>query len=215
MIRQNKKMIIITSVVTLLPILIGLLLWNRLPASIVTHFGMDGKPNGYSSKAFTVVGIPLIVLFIHLACVIGISIDPKVRNINQKIFNIVLWICPAVSLVVSGCAYGYSFGYKADFEFFASLLCGILYLILGNYIPKVKPNYTVGFRVPWALVDPDNWYHTHRFGGKCLVGGGVLSILMSPFQNLWILIIILLIPCIVPVVYSYLYYRKKMKGHAL
>ncbi len=53
----------------------------------------------------------------------------------------------------------------------SGLLVGILYLILGNFIPKVKPNYSIGFRIPWALNDSDNWYHTHRFGGKCMVIG--------------------------------------------
>lgn len=66
MIKQNKKMIILTSIVTLLPIVIGLLLWNQLPQSIATHFNFNGQPNGYSSKNFTVFVLPLILLISHL-----------------------------------------------------------------------------------------------------------------------------------------------------
>lgn len=92
--------------------------------------------------------------------------------------------------------------------FLCGLMIGVFYLILGNFIPKVKPNYTIGFRISWALCDPENWYRTHRFGGKCMVIGGIIMIVTAPFQNMWILIALILVPCILPVIYSYLYYRK-------
>ena len=176
MIKQNKKMIILTSIVTLLPIVIGLLLWNQLPQLMATHFNFNGQPNGYSSKTFTVFVLPLILLVIHLFCVIGTSIDPKSKNINKKIFSIVLWISPLISLLVCSCIYGYALGYITNISFLTELMIGVLFIVLGNYIPTVKPNYTVGIRTSWALDDPDNWYHTHRFGGKCMVIGGILLI---------------------------------------
>lgn len=77
-----------------------------------------------------------------------------------------------------------------------------------NFLPTVKPNYTIGFRIPWTLNDPDNWYHTHRFGGKCMVIGGIIMILTSPLQNMWILLAAAIVPCLLPAIYSYLYYRK-------
>lgn len=208
MIRQHKKMFMFTSVVTLLPILIGLLLWKQLPDSLATHFGADNQPDGYCSKAFAVFGFPIILLFFHFLCVAVTNIDPKAKNINQKIFRVVLWICPLVSLVVCNTIYLFNLGYQLNIEFLCGLLIGVLYLILGNFIPKIKPNYSIGIRVPWALFDSDNWYHTHRFGGKCMVIGGIVMIVTSPFQNIWILLVLCIIPCILPVIYSYLYYRK-------
>ena len=71
MIRQHKKMILFTSILTLLPILIGLLLWNRLPDSVATHFGADNQPDGYSSKIFSVFGPPFLILLLHFICVIA------------------------------------------------------------------------------------------------------------------------------------------------
>ncbi len=208
MIKQNRKMIAFTSIVTLLPILIGLILWKQLPDSLATHFGINSKPNGYSAKAFVVFGLPFIILLIHLICVIATKLDPKSKDINRKIFNVVLWICQLISLVVCNTIYVYNLGYEIDIEFFCSLLIGVLYLILGNFIPKVKPNYSIGFRISWALCDSENWYHTHRFGGKCMVAGGIAMIVTSPFQNVWQLLILCLLPCILPVIYSYMYYRK-------
>ena len=69
MIRQNKKLLLLTSVITLLPVFIGLFLWNQLPDSVATHFGLNNQPDGYSSKTFAVFGLPLILLAVHLVCV--------------------------------------------------------------------------------------------------------------------------------------------------
>ena len=153
-------------------------------------------------------GLPIILLLFHFLCVAMTNIDPKAKNINPKMFRVVLWICPLVSLVVCNTIYLFNLGYQLNIEFLCGLLVGVLYLILGNFIPKIKPNYSIGIRVPWALFDSDNWYHTHRFGGKCMVIGGIVMIVTSPFQNIWILLVLCIIPCILPVIYSYLYYRK-------
>ncbi len=208
MIRQHKKMLVFTSIITLLPIVIGLLLWKQLPDSIATHFGTENQPDGYQSKAFAVFGLPVILLCIHFICVVVTNIDPKAKNINKKVFMVVLWICPLVSLLVCNAIYVYNLGYQLNIGFLCGLLIGVLYLILGNFIPKIKANYSIGFRVPWALCDSDNWYHTHRFGGKCMMVGGIVLIVTSPFQNVWIFLVLSIIPCILPVIYSYLYYRK-------
>ncbi|OKZ76221.1 MAG: hemolysin expression modulating protein, partial [Clostridiales bacterium 36_14] len=203
MIRQNKKLLLLTSVITLLPVFIGLFLWNQLPDSVATHFGADNQPNGYSSKVFAVFGLPFILLMIHFICVVVTNIDPKEKNISKKVFQVVLWICPLVSLVVCNMIYVYNLGYQLNTGVIGGVLIGALYLILGNFIPKIKPNYSIGFRVPWALCDSENWYHTHRFGGKCMVIGGIVLIATSPFQNVWILLVLAIIPCILPVIYSY------------
>ena len=99
--------------------------------------------------------------------------------------------------------------YITNISFLTELMIGVLFIVLGNYIPTVKPNYTVGIRTSWALDDPDNWYHTHRFGGKCMVIGGILLIVLSPFMNLFIFFIFVFIPVLLPIIYSYLYFRKK------
>lgn len=208
MIRQHKKMILLTSAITLLPAFIGLLLWKQLPDPVATHWGIGNQPNGYSSKALAVFGIPVILLLLHLLCVIVTNMDPRAKDMNKKIVRVVLWICPLLSLVVCSAVYAYNLGYEFNIEFVCGLLIGVLYLILGNFIPKIKQNHTIGFRIPWALNDSDNWYHTHRFGGKCMLIGGIVMIVTSPLQNMWVLLVLAVIPCILPVIYSYLYYRK-------
>ena len=178
----------------------------------ITGYGCNTFWNGYSSKAFAVFGIPAMLLFFHLLCMIFTSMDPKAKNINKKIFLVVLWICPLTSLFVCSTIYMYNAGYQLNVQYLCAILVGILYLILGNFIPKTKPNYSIGFRVPWALYDSDNWYHTHRFGGKCMVAGGIAMIVTLPFQNIWLFLALAFIPAILPGIYSYLYYRKTLKS---
>lgn len=91
MIRQHKKMILLTSIITLFPIFIGLLLWNQLPDSLATHWGINNEPNGYASKTFAVFGLPLIMLLGHAVSVIAMNIDPKVKNISEKVYFVILY----------------------------------------------------------------------------------------------------------------------------
>lgn len=211
MMKKNKNRIILSSIVILLPMLIGLIIWNQLPQDVATHFSFNGQPNGYSSKEFTVFLLPIIILVIHLFCVFAVNADPKSKNINKKMFSIILWICPLVSVFICSCIYGYTLGYIKNIGFITGLLLGTLYIVLGNYLPTVKPNYTVGIRVPWTLNDQDNWYHTHRFGGKCMLLSGILLIVLLPFMNMFMLLALVLIPGILPIIYSYLYHQKKAR----
>ena len=80
----------------------------------------SNEPDGYSSKAFAVFGLPVIMLILHLVCVIATNIDPKANSINKKIFFIVLWICPVFSIIICSTVYGYNLGYQFDIGF----LCG-------------------------------------------------------------------------------------------
>ena len=103
----DKKTLIITTLVNLIPIIVGLLIWDKLPDTIPTHFGMDGTPNGWSSKAFTVFGIPLILAFSHLLCVGITSQDPKYDNMSDKLFGLILWMIPAISILLMVTCSGY------------------------------------------------------------------------------------------------------------
>ena len=63
--KKHKRTILLTSLITLLPILIGAVMWNQLPDVMPRHFGLDGAADGWSSKASVVFGIPLIMLLLH------------------------------------------------------------------------------------------------------------------------------------------------------
>ena len=211
LIRENRKILIITSVAILLPILFGVFFWNQLPDRMATHWGVSGEPDGYSSKAFAVFGLPLIVLGLHWICVLGTAADPKKSNHSEKILKMVFWICPVVSLLCSILTYAYSLGIEVNVGFWVLLFMGIVFMIVGNYLPKCKQSYTIGIKLPWTLHDPENWNKTHRLGGFLWTVGGAVIALTSPLANPWIVFPIIFVMVLVPTVYSWRYAVKKEK----
>ena len=107
-IKDNILTVITTSIVTMFPMLVGLLLWNRLPNSIATHFAIDGTPNGFSSKTFTVFGLTGILLCVQLFILVALSLEGKGKdniNISDRVYRLVLWISPVSSVYVSAAIY--------------------------------------------------------------------------------------------------------------
>ena len=103
--KENRMKIIITSLITLAPILLGVLFWDRLPDQIATHFGQGNVPDGWSSKPMTVFGLPLILVALHLFCIFITLNDPKKKNIGRKILPIIFWMIPIISLLVNSATY--------------------------------------------------------------------------------------------------------------
>lgn len=206
--KEYKGKIILTSIVTILPILIGLVLWNRLPDTIATHFGADNVPNGWSSKPFAVIGIPAILLVFHLFA-LGITLnDPKKRNIGKMMLSVIFWIIPVVSLVVNTATLSYAMGSKIDIGMIANILVGLMFIIMGNYMSKNRQNYTVGIRLPWTLGSEENWDRTHRFASKLWVIGGIIFVINAFVQSILILVVIILMTMIAPMIYSFVLYKK-------
>ena len=204
----DKKTFILTSVITLLPIIIGLLLWDRLPDMIPTHFAMDGTPNGWSSKPFTVFGLPALLLYFHLLCLGVTSVDPKYDHMSSKLLGIVVWICPVISLLTVVSCYSSALGWEFNIARYVMFGSGILFMIIGNYLPKCKQNYTMGIKLPWTLHDEENWNRTHRMAGFLWVAGGVIIAVNAFLEWKWLFLTIVFAMVLVPGIYSFLYYKK-------
>ena len=124
-----------------------------------------------------------------------------------------LWICPAVSLVTGFMTLSVALGMELRIEKLVPIFLGILFIVIGNYLPKCKQNYTIGIRVMWALEDEENWAATHRFASRLWVGCGVAVLLLAflPWAeaSLWISLGLVLLAALASVLYSYIFYRKK------
>lgn len=214
MLKRNKGTILLTAAVTALPILMGLLLWSRLPEQIPTHFGFNGEPDDWSSKAFAVFGLPLILVGAHLLCAFGTMLDPKKKNIQDKMYRLVLWIIPVISILTCGAVYAYALGMAVDIALITELMVGMVFIIVGNYLPKCRQSYTMGIKIPWTLADEDNWNATHRFGGRVWILCGIAFLALIPLGNIspalggGLTLTVIALAILLPTVYSYLHYRK-------
>ena len=209
MIKQNKYKLIISAIITLLPMIFGFIVWDRLPENIATSFGWNGEITGYSSKMFAVVGLPVMLTFVNLICIIAASADPRRKNINNKVFSVVIGIVPVCSLLCGICIYANALGYKISVESIMPVFVGILFFVLGFILPKCKQNYTIGIKLPWTLHDEENWNKTHKLAGKLWVYGGIVMIVSGLFNLTFIFVTIIFALVIIPTVYSYLLYRKQ------
>lgn len=215
MIKNNKWKLIFSSIVILLPIIFGLIFWNELPEQMITHWGIDGNADDFSNRYFAVFALPIFILIIHWLCVFGTAvIDKKNKNQNNEVFGMVIWITPIISLFTNGIIYAAAFNREFSPYLVITLLMGVMFVVIGKYLPKCKQNYTIGIRIKWTLKNEENWNATHRFGGKIWVLGGILIIILSFLPEIiipWMIFSSILLLAIIPILYSYFYHRKQVR----
>lgn len=203
-----KKPLAISMIFILLPCLIGLLLWNHLPDRLPTHFSYTNEVDRYSSKAFVVFGMPALLTALQILCFFAACHEPQRLNISRKIYSAVFAIIPAIAVLICILTYGTGLGYQINSGLLVNLFLGILFLVIGNYLPKVKRNFTMGIKIPWTLNSEDNWNKTHHLAGRLWMISGLLFIANSFFLNPALFIGALLLMVAIPGIYSFLLYKR-------
>ena len=203
MIKKHWKTLMITTLITLLPIIAGIILWNQLPDPMPSHWNAVGEIDGWSSKPFVVFGLPLILAAALWFCTLVTGMDPKKTNHSDKVVHLVLWIIPILSIVLLTITYAVAMGKDVRIELVMPVVLGLIFAIIGNYLPKCKQNYTIGIKIPWTLNSEENWNRTHRFAGRLWLVCGIVIMLTGFFGGFWIFFGIVLLMVIAPFIYSY------------
>ncbi len=213
MLKKYFKPILLSSVFILLPMIFGVVLWNKLPEKIPMHWNIKGEIDKFGTKEALVFLFPFFLFFIHIITILATSLDPKNKNQNKKVYSLIFFVTPLISNTVSGAIYASALGLSVQMESFMSLFFCILFFFLGNYLPKCKKNYTIGIKIVWTLDDEENWNATHRFAGKIWTASSLLFFMFIFFPKISMLLSLILIGIItlLPVIYSYIFYRKKQK----
>ena len=213
--KKYKKQLVISSILILLPIVFGLIMWDQLPDTMTTHWGADGQADGFSSKAFAIFFLSLFLLGMHLFCVWITDLTNRGNEQNFKVMNMIFWIMPVISFMSNGMVYAIAMGKVWDMNALMPILMGLMFTIIGNYLPKCRQNTTIGIKVIWALNNEENWNATHRFAGKLWVAAGLVSMMtvLLPMKIGYPIMFIALIGAGGgATLYSYLYYRKQLKA---
>ncbi|MGT2757053.1 SdpI family protein [Streptococcus ovuberis] len=203
--KLNKRLLVVTSVFVFLPMLLGVVLWERLPEQLPTHFGLDGSADGFSSKAEAVYLHPFIFLGVHLFSLVVTTISPKSQNISPKMMRLLYWFIPVLAGLLQTITYLVALGWIINPTRFISFLLGGFFMLVGNYLPKTKQNYAVGIKLPWTLDDEENWNKTHRLAGRVWMLAGLLICLSVcfPIEPLYVLLPLIAIMILLPAIYSY------------
>lgn len=213
MFKAHKRKILLSSLLILLPIPIGLLLRPHMPSEIVTHWGISGQADGWMNAGTAIFLIPLLMLVFHLIALAVTLRDPGNQKQSKPVIGMVFWIMPIISLFSNGMLYSAAFGVEPGSGTFMLVLLALMFLVIGNNLPKCRRNSTIGIKVRWALESDENWNHTHRFAGKLWVAGGICFLFAAFLPTAWIpyvLVILLISMSVPPVLVSWRFYRKQL-----
>ena len=214
MLKKYRKTLIVTTIITLLPVLAGVILWNRLPEQFPIHFNAAGEVDGWSSKVVGVFVMPLILVAAQWLCALAsLKMDPKANNVEGKVFGLVLWIIPVMSVLLHVLVYCTALGMEMNVQIVMPVVMGLLMAIIGNWLPKCKQSYTLGIKLPWTLASEENWNRTHRFAGPVWVVCGMIIMVSGLVGGvfLWVMLAAFLVMLIAPTVYSYLLFVGRIK----
>ena len=195
----------------------GLMLWNRLPDQMASHWDINDQVNGYIPKVWGVFMMPLIVLGMSLLFLIIPNIDPLKANIAQfrETFNLFIVLIVAFMLYIHGLTLAWSLGYT-NFKMSTSMLpaMGLLFIFIGFMLRKAKRNFFIGIRTPWTLSSDTVWDKTHQLGAVLFMASGVLAFIGGIFGGLtafWFMFAPLIGSTIFLLVYSYVLYQRETK----
>ena len=201
---MKKKTIALTSIVTLIPMIVGIIIWSKLPDSIAVHFNMAGEANRFAGKVETVFGLPIFLLAVNLLCIFTTSLDKRKDKIGKKMNSILIWICPLISLIVGDTIYLKALGYSVDIPLIALFIIAAVEIVIGNYLPKCRQNDVVGIRVPWTMKSEKNWNRTHRFGGRIYFAAGLITVICAVLKiNYGVLLLMNILVLFSPIAYSF------------
>lgn len=211
-----------TTIVVLLMVIsatvVGVVLWNRLPDPMASHWGPNDEVNGYMSKFWGVFLMPLITLGMFVLFLVIPSIDPLKANIAQfrDVFNLFIALLVAFMVYIYILTLRWNLGYTNVGISKAMLpAVGILFFFVGFMLRKAKRNFFIGIRTPWTLSSDRVWDETHRLGSVLFMISGVLAFLGSFFGGMtafWFLFAPLITSTLVTLVYSYLLYQREVKA---
>lgn len=208
MLKKNKGLMALTSVLILLPMAAGVVLWGQLPERMAIHWGANGEADGWSSRPVAVFGLPLLLLAVHWIGMWVTDLDSRNKTQNPKVLNLMMWLLPAISLLGNGSTYAAALGQEMDILRYVYLLLGLLFIIIGNYLPKCKQNWFIGIKIKWTLEDEANWYATHRLAGKVWMVCGLGVLICGFFSAAYLLPLLFAAMILIPVIYSWRYSKR-------
>ncbi|HEV8381307.1 MAG TPA: SdpI family protein [Gemmatimonadales bacterium] len=201
-------------VVAAVAVAVSIWAYPQLPPTVATHWNLRGTPDGFSSRGVAVAIIPGVILLMMGLFNVLPKVDPKRENYARFIGTYWL-IANAVILfllVAHGMIIATGLGYAVKVDRLMPIGVGLLFIILGNYLTRVEPNWFVGIRTPWTLSSDTVWRKTHRTGGGLMVLGGLVVTACAFLPHgafVPLLIVAILVMAVIPIAQSYVLWKRE------
>lgn len=194
-------------------VLTSLMSYSHLPERVASHWNVRGEVDGWMSRDFHAWFFPALLIGIYTLLALVPSMDPRRERYVEfaRVYNIFRTMILLVLFSVFLLATLYNVGYHINIGKSVPLIIGLMMLVIGNYMGKIKRNWFVGIRTPWTLSSDDIWTKTHRFGGYMFIAFGLLLIATPYVPAAFImpmLFVGLTLAVLLPFAYSYYLYRQ-------
>lgn len=194
--------------------------YPQMPVTVPAHFNIDGHVDKWGPKsglwgmlAITSGISVLLYVLVRFLPKLGFRKDPRnSAGLYTKIIVAVVMFLGIINCLIVNAAEKGSFDIGGAFP----VVLGFFFALIGNLMYNIKPNYFIGVRTPWTLKNETTWRKTHQLAGKIWFAGGILMAVTSLFlpsrMVIYLLIAGLFILALIPVVYSYTFYKSLDKS---
>ena len=199
-------------VIFLMAVLAVVLYMAPCITKIPMHWNAKGQIDGWGSKTFGSLFLPILTIVMYVLLLVLPKADPLKEN--YKYFEKQYYFIRLMLVLMMAGVFFFTFlavmGFKLNIMYFMVPFLSLFFIIMGLFMPKIKRNYFVGIKTPWTLQSDEVWIKTHKFAGKSMTIGGVLAFftIFLKSQAFGFFIAIVLVSALLPVVYSYLLYRR-------
>lgn len=213
---KTKTTVVISVAFILLSLLAGILLWNKLPESMASHWNEQDLVNGYMSRFWGVFLMPIITTIMLLMFLVIPNIDPLKANIQEfrDYFNMFIALMIIFMAYIYGLTLAWNLGYN-NFRMSTAMLpaLGLLFIFTGVMISKAKRNFFIGIRTPWTLSSETVWNETHKLGGKLYIVAGAITLMgiFFPDYAFWLMMVAVIGASFFSVIFSYFLYQREKK----
>lgn len=194
--------------------IVSAVVYPRLPATIPTHWDLSGQPNGWSSRFWGAWLIPIFLLGMWALVRVLPRIDPRGSNYAKfgGTFEAIIDAIMLFMLALHVVALRAALGHPVEMQRILPIGIGVLLIVIGNLLPRARPNWFVGIRTPWTLSSDRVWEKTHRFGGRVFVAAGLIITIAS---FVWVqeahvvLFAVMVVVASSVMIYSYLEWKRE------
>ena len=187
------------------------LMYSGLPDPMPTHWNASGQADDYMSKpagSASLAAVPLIIFIIFKLIPVVSPRGFRTESFTE-VLNILMTVSVVFGSVIGVGAIQAALGSDFNISTFVMVAVGLLLMVLGNFLGKVRKYFFIGIRTPWTLASDEVWAKTHRLGGWCFVIAGIaMAIMAVAVPDVTWTIYIVVTMALIPVVYSYFAYRR-------
>ncbi|MBQ8884129.1 MAG: SdpI family protein [Oscillospiraceae bacterium] len=208
---KNKlltKKDLLTGALCLLGAVPGVAFYGKLPEKLPFHWDINNQPDNFAPKWLVVFLMPVFMVVLHLIMCMISNKSGEEKKMPEKITTFVRLIIPFVTIVIETITVLYALEKFKNIGTVAVCMVAFMFIVMGNYLPKTRPNSLFGIRLPWTMKNETVWAKTHRATGWLMVLGGIALIPLAVGEFFIVSVVVLAVMILIPVLYSYILAKK-------